>query len=437
MSLTRWLSEFSRKLTPVFPRRRGFRRISRDGVSRVIVQRRIRTTPESLEDRVLPATFSWVGDVNNSWSANLGGNTNWSGDVIPASGDSLVFDGAGTGTLENNLAADSSFSMTFNTGDYTITGQSIQLGNAGTDIIQIAGENLVRTPLSLNASAIEVQSGVLDLQSSVTGTEGLTKLGSGTLILTGPASYSGTTTVQAGNLQVDGAVSGSGMFNVSDKAGVGGSGSIGGTVELAGLLSPGALAASANPVGNFSAAALNMERTGVLRLNFSGNSAGQFDTLQITGTASLRGTLEVNFATGYTPANGTIFQVLTAGDVTGYFNNLSGLTYSGGALLPIQTPVGLLLVATPFPIGSVSLQAESHATGMALAEFFAGVTDTVAITGGLNILEQALSGNFTLTRRAASGDSQALMMRRSLCPTAILSPLNSAPPRPQRSSRAQ
>ncbi|MGV2342097.1 MAG UNVERIFIED_CONTAM: autotransporter-associated beta strand repeat-containing protein [Planctomycetaceae bacterium] len=182
---------------------------------------RVRRTPESLEERVLPASFSWVGDVNNSWSANVGGNTNWSGDAIPASGDSLVFNGSSAGTLENNFPADSSFSMTFNTGGYTITGQTIQLGNEGTDIIQIAGENLIQTPLNLNASAIEVQSGVLDLQSSVTGTEGLTKLGSGTLILTGPASYNGTTTVQAGGLQVDSAVSGAGTFSVSDSATLG------------------------------------------------------------------------------------------------------------------------------------------------------------------------------------------------------------------------
>jgi hypothetical protein len=89
-----------------------------------------------------------------------------------------------------------------------------------------------------------------------------------------------------------------------------GSGSIGGTVELAGMLSPGALTGPSSPVGNFSAAALNMERSGVLRLNLSGDSVGEYDTLQISGTASLKGTLEITLATGYTPASGTIFRVL-------------------------------------------------------------------------------------------------------------------------------
>ncbi|MGV2342095.1 MAG UNVERIFIED_CONTAM: hypothetical protein LVR18_51725 [Planctomycetaceae bacterium] len=94
--------------------------------------------------------------------------------------------------------------------------------------------------------------------------------------------------------------------------------------------------------------------------------------------------------------------------MTGYFNNWSGLTYTGGALLPIQTPLGLLLVATPFPTGAVSLQTESHSTGVALAEFFADLRDTVTITGSVNVLEQTLSGNFTLTRRVPAPDKQAL-----------------------------
>ncbi|MGV2341506.1 MAG UNVERIFIED_CONTAM: hypothetical protein LVR18_48565, partial [Planctomycetaceae bacterium] len=38
----------------------------------------------------------------------------------------------------------------------TITGNSIHLANSGTDVIQVAGENLLKTPLQLDASRIEV-----------------------------------------------------------------------------------------------------------------------------------------------------------------------------------------------------------------------------------------------------------------------------------------
>ncbi|MFM8479108.1 MAG: autotransporter-associated beta strand repeat-containing protein, partial [Planctomycetaceae bacterium] len=163
-----------------------------------------RSIPESLEERVLPATISWVGDISSSWSANVGGNTNWSGDSLPVDGDSLSFTGTATGSPHNDTTANNSYSLAFASAGYTITGNSIRLDNAGTDITQIAGPNLVQSALQLDASSVDVQAGVLDLAGSLTGTAGLTKLGSGTLILTGPASFTGGTVVQSGALQVDG-----------------------------------------------------------------------------------------------------------------------------------------------------------------------------------------------------------------------------------------
>src|SRR5262249_8464277 len=44
-----------------------------------------------LEDRTLPALRVWTGDVNANWGANVAGNTNWSGDVLPVNGDDLLF----------------------------------------------------------------------------------------------------------------------------------------------------------------------------------------------------------------------------------------------------------------------------------------------------------------------------------------------------------
>ncbi|MEY3173127.1 MAG: Hemolysin, chromosomal, partial [Planctomycetota bacterium] len=156
MSLSRWLKECALLLQAGHPTR-SRRRLLR---SRMLMEKlaagRIRSAGEVLEDRVLPAVLSWVGDVNNMWSSSDGANTNWSGDAMPADGDSLTFDGTAAGTLDNGFAAGTSFSMTFNTGGYTITGESIRLDNSGTDVIQIAGENLLQTPLQIDASAVEV-----------------------------------------------------------------------------------------------------------------------------------------------------------------------------------------------------------------------------------------------------------------------------------------
>ncbi|MFM8475978.1 MAG: autotransporter-associated beta strand repeat-containing protein, partial [Planctomycetaceae bacterium] len=409
MSLSRWLKHCSELLQAGNPRN-SRRRMLRRSLQNQFAAPRVRRSPEHLEERVLPASFSWVGDVNNSWSANVSGDTNWSGDSIPVSGDALVFDGAAAGTLDNNLATNSSFSMTFNTGGYTITGHAIQLDNEGTDIIQIAGENLIQTPLALNASAIEVQSGVLDLQRSVTGTAGLTKLGDGTLILTGPTFYSGHTTVESGSFQVDGEFLGTGAFDIAADATLGGTSHIGSTVELSGILSPGSLRPAANPVGSFSAATLNMNSSGVLRLNISGNSAGEYDTLQITNAAALNGTLEVAIAENFTPTDGTIFRVLSADSVTGYFRSFNGLSYNGGRLVPIQTPEGLLLVATTIPTGGVAFYTATSAEGESLARFFANNISSLTISGGFDVLSQQLRGTFTLTRRAATATDPALVI---------------------------
>jgi len=47
----------------------------------------------------------------------------------------------------------------------------------------------------------------------------------------------------------------------------------------------------------------------------------QYSQLQVSGTASLAGTLTVTLASGFTPTIGSTFTVLTAGTVTGTFSN--------------------------------------------------------------------------------------------------------------------
>ncbi|TWW08856.1 hypothetical protein E3A20_20150, partial [Planctomyces bekefii] len=218
----------------------------------------------------------------------------------------------------------------------------------------------------------------------------------------------GGTDVQAGALQVDGDYSSTDPISVSSSAILAGDGSIAGAVSLGGLLNPGQLSGALPPIGDLQIASLNMTSTSTLKFQIAGASSSQFDRLSVTGAAILNGTLAVELTGGYTPTAGTIFEVLGAGSTTGQFTNWTGLTYTGGVLLPIQTPAGLLLVATPLPTGAVSLLTDSHVDGQALADFFAGNTDTVSLNGGVQVLSQTLSGRFTFTRRPAADGEQAL-----------------------------
>ncbi|MGV2341508.1 MAG UNVERIFIED_CONTAM: hypothetical protein LVR18_48575 [Planctomycetaceae bacterium] len=120
-------------------------------------------------------------------------------------------------------------------------------------------------------------------------------------------------------------------------------------MSLAGLLNPGQLAGNSAPIGDLQVASLSMTSSSTLKFQISGGSAGQFDTLAVTNAATLNGTLAIELTGSYTPTACTIFQVLSAGSTSGQFTNYTGLTYSGGVLLPIQTPSGLFLVATPSP----------------------------------------------------------------------------------------
>ena len=77
------------------------------------------------------------------------------------------------------------------------------------------------------------------------GLVGLTKNGAGKWILTANNSYGGTTTVNAGTLQINGTHSGTGLTTVNSGGTLGGTGSLAGglTVLSGGHLAPGQVSA--------------------------------------------------------------------------------------------------------------------------------------------------------------------------------------------------
>ncbi len=115
---------------------------------------------------------------------------------------------------------------------------------------------------------------------------GFTKDGSNSLTLTGDSTYTGTTTVSAGTLLVNGDNSlATGAVNVSSTAALGGDGTLGGALTLAAgaTLAPGATSASA---GNLTAAA-GVSLAGIYEWDLAAAATTgpgtNFDTLTITG----------------------------------------------------------------------------------------------------------------------------------------------------------
>jgi autotransporter-associated beta strand protein len=172
---------------------------------------------EALENRLAPATFIWSGmGLTNKWS----NGANWFGGIAPtgsaATLDSIVFQaGSGNTTNVNDLAGATFGSITFSGSGYSISGNAIALGSAtvqGSGGITVAS-NVINDVVGLNIQLlapagtqqnINVNSaGILTLAGQLTGGVGLSKGGSGTLILGNDNSaFTGAITVAQGILQI-------------------------------------------------------------------------------------------------------------------------------------------------------------------------------------------------------------------------------------------
>lgn len=137
----------------------------------------------------------------------------------------------------------------------------------------------------------------------------LAKIGPGTLILSGANTYTGATTIERGELKVEGSVTSA--VTVNGNGTLGGSGSTGSvTVNNGGIVAPGdphLLQVNGNYAQNAG---------GVLKVAIAGTDPGAYDHLDIAGGATLDGSLEVRFVAGFLPASGQVFKLL---NVSGAF----------------------------------------------------------------------------------------------------------------------
>jgi autotransporter-associated beta strand protein len=131
---------------------------------------------------------------------------------------------------------------------------------------------------------LDSSTGPFTVASAITdsgGATNLVKAESGTVTLTGTNSFTGTTTVAEGTLLVNGSNTGSGTVTVDSGATLGGTGSIAGSVNVTGVLAPGA------SVGTFSSGALTMDSGSTFAYEATGNGASGADLMIVNGALSL------------------------------------------------------------------------------------------------------------------------------------------------------
>jgi autotransporter-associated beta strand protein len=269
--------------------------------------------------------------------------TNNGGTVSGAAGASTSFinsSTAGSSTLVANGGSNGGEGGTIIFEDQSTVGtaQIEVFGNGSLDISRHAAPGMTINSIVgdgnvfLGANNLTVGSNNLSTTFSgvIQDTGSLTKIGTGTLDLTGANTYTGNTNVNRGVLQVDGSIT-SNTF-VNHRGTLAGTGMVSGnvtnndfgTVRPGGVLgAPGVLTV----VGNYT-----QTQYATLMIQIAGTTAGDFSVLNVLGSANLSGYLDPVLLNGFVPTIGQTFTFLDYASLTGEFSHIKHRVFDNGLL---------------------------------------------------------------------------------------------------------
>ena len=355
----------------------------------------------------LGANSLTVGTAN---STSFAGSIDGSGGLVKAGTGTLTLTGINSyqgGTIINGGLVNFNSSNNFGSGNITLDGGGLQWATGTTTDISSKLAAFGAGGVTFNTNGNNVT-----LSSALSGLGGLTKAGAGNLVLNGINAYTGATTVNAGILSVNGSIASSSGLTVNAGGSIGGNGILPSTTINGGTLSPGNSIGTLTIQGNLvltAAAAYIVEV-----------SPTQADRTNVTGTATLAGTVQAVFGPGsYIARTYTILSA--AGGRSGTFGSLTtsglpagfaaALSYTGtDAILNLTAVLGQQPTTPgqqPLPNGALSGNQLNVANS--LNSFFnnggtlpPGFVTIFGLTGGN--LGNALS---QLSGEAATGAQQA------------------------------
>lgn len=236
----------------------------------------------------LNGIISGTGNLIKRGSAalTLGGNNTFSGGTTVE---------AGTLSLSHNSA--------LGTGTVTFAGSGNLQSNS--DSRNISNNIVINNGVNLGFGSTNN----ITLSGNISGAGGISKTNTNTVFLTGTNSYSGGTSISAGTIQVTG--SNTSVFTITSSGTLKGNGSVAGITATGGTIIPGTSIGTLTVNGN-----VNLNSSTTLQIEVSPSSSS---LLAATGTATIAGTLNLNYNSGsYTAKDYTI---LTATSVSGTFSS--------------------------------------------------------------------------------------------------------------------
>ena len=269
-----------------------------------------------------------VSIVASETIGSLSGGGATGGNVVITGGQTLTVNQTGAGTFAGVLSGTTSGFAKQGTAALTLTGANTYTGattiNGGT--LQLGDGSVGNTGTLSASTAISLgdavngtgtlainHAGAFTLANTITGAGNLIQLGTGTTTLTGTDGYTGTTTVSAGTLLVNGSISAS-ATTVQTGGTLGGSGSTGAvTVSSGGFLSPG------TTLGLLNTGSLAFANGATYVEQIGGTTVGtQYDQTNVTGTVNLNSgnnaaggaTLSATFVNGFTPSIGQSYIII-------------------------------------------------------------------------------------------------------------------------------
>ena len=200
---------------------------------------------------------------------------------------------SGSGTWANNGVPDTTNTVIVQ--NPAGTAQRVTLDNQDAFVHQltVTGNNNTITVAVPEGTHLSATTG------TTVGDKAIIELGGGSLVTS-------TATIQAG--AAGGQLTGNGLVKGNLVVGSA-SGAQDGTLSPCSPCTPGMSAGGHVSVeGNY-----QQQVKGTLAIDIAGTAAGQFDTLSVTGTAQLGGTLQINAAELTNPIPGTTFPIIAAG----------------------------------------------------------------------------------------------------------------------------